>query len=131
MRHLIPAEIAAYDLIDAELARRVRIRTVPVLAPGTSAMTLGRLVLMRRDDIRDGSSELMAHELVHVRQFAELGWLPFLARYLGDYLRGLWHHRRHRAAYLAIPLEIEARAEAAAWRSEHRRGPAGNPGDAS
>lgn len=125
MRRLSPAEIEAYDLVDPDLAETVRVQTVPLLAPGVSAMTLGRHVLMRRDDDHDGGSELLAHELVHVRQFAEIGWTRFVRRYLVDYARGLRLHRRHRPAYLAIPMEAEARAEAADWRLRRLRPAAG------
>ena len=39
----------------------------------------------------------------------------FLRRYLAGYVRALAKHRRHRAAYLAIPFEEQAYAEAAEW----------------
>ena len=44
----------------------------------------------------------------------------FLRRYVRDYLGQLRIHRRHRAAYLAIPAEVEARSEAAAWAARRR-----------
>ena len=59
---------------------------------------------------------ILAHELVHVRQYAEAGFVVFLTRYLRDYVRGLIRLRNHRRAYLAIPSEVEARAEARAWK---------------
>ena len=68
MRMLEPAELAAYDLIDRQLAARVRIVRVPMLPPGASGMTVGRFVFLTRDDDRTGRRELLAHELVHVRQ---------------------------------------------------------------
>lgn len=114
MRRLEGPELARYDL-DPELARRVRVVRVPFLAPGSSGMTLGRFVLLTSDLDRSGTRELLAHELVHVRQFAEAGVVRFLAGYLRDYLRGLLRLRNHRQAYLAIPAEVEARAEARAW----------------
>lgn len=116
MRRLEGPEIAAYDLVPRTVAERVRVQQVPVLPPGASGMTIGRLVLLRRDDDRSGSRELLAHELVHARQYTEAGVVRFLAGYLRDYLRGLVTLRSHRAAYLAIPAESAARAEAAAWR---------------
>jgi hypothetical protein len=72
-------------------------------------MTLGSTVLMRRDHL--GDERLLAHELVHVRQWRELGVPRFLWRYLSDYFRGRLRGLNHRDAYLAIPLEVEARAE--------------------
>lgn len=81
-----------------------------LVAPGAAATTLGRVVLVRPDAA--GSQRLMDHELVHVRQWRDLGVVGFLARYLGAYLR--WRVRRypHWAAYRRIPLEIEADWEA-------------------
>lgn len=89
---------------------RARLVTVPVLTPGVAAMTLGRWILVRRGHERDRG--LIAHELVHVRQWRELGAIRFLARYLGAYAQGRWRGLGHTAAYEAIPLETEARAVA-------------------
>ena len=44
---------------------------VPVLTPGIAGMTLGRWILLRRGHEHDRG--LIAHELVHVRQWRELG----------------------------------------------------------
>ena len=115
MRRLEGPELAGYDL-DPDLAARVRIVRVPFLAPGSAGMTIGRFVLLTSDVDRSGERELLAHELVHVRQYAEAGLVPFLARYFRDYLQGLVRLKNHRQAYLAIPSEVEARAEARAWR---------------
>ena len=127
MRRLTPAEIAGYDLVPPEIARRARVQKVPVLTPGVDGMTLGRLILLRRDDDRSGRRVLLAHELVHVEQYAELGTARFLWRYLREYVRNLWRLRNHRQAYLAISLEAEARAEAARWAAL-RANVAENPG---
>jgi uncharacterized protein DUF4157 len=89
---------------------RARLVTVPVLTPGVAGMTLGRWILVRRGHEHD--RELLAHELVHVRQWRELGAVRFLARYLGAYAQGRWRGLGHTAAYEAIPLETEARAVA-------------------
>ena len=115
MRRLTPAEIAGYDLVPPEVARRARVQRVPVLSPGMAAMTLGRLMLVLRDDDRSGRRVLLAHELVHVEQYARLGAVRFLRRYLREYFANLVRLRSHRRAYLAISLEAEARAEAARW----------------
>ena len=111
-------ELALFDHVPRDQAARTRVILVPFLAPGTGAMTLGRLVLLRRRQV--GNRFLMAHELVHVRQWSELGVVGFLRRYLGSYTANLWRLRRHRPAYLAIPLEVEAREGARAW--DERRG---------
>jgi hypothetical protein len=79
-------------------------------APGAAATTLGRFVFVRERAV--GSDRLLRHELVHVRQWRELGVPGFGWRYLTAYLR--WRVRRysHWAAYRRVPLEIEAEWEA-------------------
>lgn len=77
---------------------------------GSAAMTLGRFVMIRRG--REDDEYLLAHELVHVRQYRERGVLRFLAGYLGRYLLlrlGGWSHQD---AYRRLPEEIEADWEA-------------------
>jgi hypothetical protein len=115
VRRLTPTELDAYDVLPRALATRVRIQRVPFLAPGANGMTFGRFVLLRNDGLFDGSRKIIAHELVHVRQYYELGTLRFLAQYLRHYGRGLLRLKRHRAAYLAIPFEQRAYAEADEW----------------
>ncbi len=88
--------------------RRARIVVVPMLTPGVAGMTLGRWILIRRGHENDRA--LVAHELVHVRQWRELGSARFLWRYLSAYLDARRRGLRHREAYAAIPLEQEARA---------------------
>jgi hypothetical protein len=98
---------------------QVSVRSAPKLmqrlwGKGISAMTfpnriyIDPVVLTRRD----GPGLLLVHELVHVRQWRELGVARFLWRYLGSYLSGRIRGQGHRGAYLAIPLEVEARAAA-------------------
>ncbi len=118
MRRLTPQEIAGYDLVSADLARRARVQKVPVLSPGMHGMTLGRLILVLRDDDRSGRRVLLAHELVHVEQYAESGAVRFLRRYVREYFVNLWRLRSHRQAYEAISFETEARAAAARWWSD-------------
>jgi hypothetical protein len=79
-------------------------------APGAKATTLGRFVFVRERAV--DSPRLIRHELVHVRQWRELGLVGFAVRYFGTYLR--WRVRRypHWAAYRRVPLEIEADWEA-------------------
>jgi hypothetical protein len=98
----------------------VRVRSAPVVmrrlwGRDISAMTLGKTIfldpaLMTVAQHRPGL--LLVHELVHVRQWGELGVIRFLWRYLSCYLGGRWKGLGHRAAYLAIPLEVEARVAA-------------------
>ena len=88
------------------------VKVVPVrwLPTGATAMTLGRMILVRRDHLDDEA--LMVHEMVHVRQWEELGVPGFLWRYLSAYARGRLRGLSHDAAYRAIPLEEEARTVA-------------------
>ncbi len=120
-RSLSRAEVEWSDLVPAPVARRARLHRVRVLPPGAQGMTVGRHVLLGRG--HEDRPVLVAHELVHARQYAERGLVPFLARYLTDYLRNLLRLRSHRQAYLAIPAEVEARAEAKRWATAHPDAP--------
>jgi hypothetical protein len=77
---------------------------------GSSAITLGRVVVVRRGSASD--ARLLAHELVHVRQWRDLGVFGFVVRYVGAYARWRLRGYGHWAAYRRIPLEIEASWEA-------------------
>jgi hypothetical protein len=107
VRRLDAVERAACEHVPVADRERARIVVVPWLTPGVAGMTLGRWVLVRRGHEHDDG--LLAHELVHVRQWRELGALRFLWRYLGAYGRGRRRGLGHRAAYEAIPQEEEAR----------------------
>lgn len=96
-----------FPLVPLADVARARIVDVPWLTPGVAAMTLGRLILLRRDHRHDEA--LVAHELVHVRQWRELGAPRFVWRYLGSYARSRRAGLSHQRAYEAIPLEVEAR----------------------
>lgn len=121
MRRLTDAERSAYDHIPAAVAVRARVIRVPILFSGADGMTLDRVVLLRRDDPADRTGErvLLAHELVHAAQWAELGVVRFLWRYVAAYLRNRRRLGCHHDAYLAIPFEEEARAQAARWAASH------------
>ncbi len=120
MRPLTACEVAAYDLVPAAIARSARVQQVLWLARGFQGMTLGRFILLRRDDDRSGHSTLVAHELAHVAQYAQLGVFRFWWRYLREYGVSLWHLRSHRQAYRAVSFEVEARAAAALWASQRQ-----------
>ena len=96
-----------FPLVPPADVARARIVDVPWLTPGVAAMTLGRVILLRRDHA--GDTGLLAHELVHVRQWRELGAVRFGWRYLATYFRGRAAGLSHQRAYEAIPLEVEAR----------------------
>lgn len=118
-RLLDPEEIDRYEHLSRPLLDKVRLIRVPFLLPAVDGLTIGRWVLLRGDRIDHRTSKLIAHELVHVRQFAELGAVRFVWRYVSEYLTNLVRVRSHRQAYENISLEIEARHEADYWAEAH------------
>lgn len=54
-------------------------------------------------------ANLINHELIHVRQWRDLGVSGFVRRYLAEYLRGRLVGHSHGEAYAAISFEREAR----------------------
>ena len=106
MRSLKFSERAWFSHIPMVDRCRARVISIPWLPAGTAAMTLGRLIIVRRGAFEKG---LLAHELVHVMQWRELGIVPFLWAYLMAYFRGRLHGLSHWDAYREIPLEVEAR----------------------
>ncbi len=95
----------------------VVVRPVPgwlarVWGSGVEAMALPRVVFASAeafDRIVDGdAATLLTHESVHIDQWRRYGAVGFLARYLGDYLRGRAVGLPHRTAYRAIRFEREA-----------------------
>ncbi len=77
-----------------------------LVPPQAEAITLGRTIFVRQRSAEHAG--LMAHELVHVRQFRELGTARFLVGYVGSYLRFRLNGYGHMASYRRIPLEVEA-----------------------
>jgi hypothetical protein len=94
---------------------RARVVVVAWLTPGTAGMTLGRWILLRRG--RELDPGLLAHEMVHVRQWRERGVIRFLAAYVGEYLRSRLRGLGHWDAYRAISFETEARTLSAGLQS--------------
>lgn len=114
-RFLSLDEIANYDHVADGLLSRVKVVQSRFLPNGADGVTIGRYVFVKPGHFDRPMSALMAHELVHVRQFAELGAVRFFTRYVGEYLRHLAKLRNHREAYLAISFEVEARRIAKEW----------------
>lgn len=121
-RNLEDAEIASFTHVADDVLRRVRLIRTNLLPPAADGMTIGNVVFLRGDRIEQRATTLLAHELVHVRQFAEHGPIRFITQYVGAYLKNLRVSKNHRQAYLDIPFEIEARDEASKWakKSGHR-----------
>ena len=115
-------EIQGFSHVADGVLERVRLIRTNLLPPAADGMTIGRFVFLRDDNISKSGSSLIAHELVHVRQFAEMGAFRFFSAYLSAYFKNLWRLKNHRQAYLQIPLEQEARAETERWRSQQKSG---------
>ena len=79
---------------------------------GIQAMTVKNWIFVDPKHLkgdRDRLARLVIHELVHVRQWNDLGVIGFLSRYVSDYFRGRRQGLTHRDAYMNIGLEEEAR----------------------
>jgi len=120
-RPLNDIELDAYDVLPRELARRVRVHQVRGIPGGYAGMTLGRHVLLARAIEADGTSALLAHELVHVRQWADQGLVGFSTRYLSSFGRNFSRHRRWSPAYNDVDAEREARQETTDWLRRRAR----------
>jgi hypothetical protein len=103
------------DDIDATIAAtgaRVRIGYPwwlrRVLFANVAAITLGRRVWISSTLDERHAARIVRHELVHVRQFAELGLGRFVWRYVSEYVRNRRRGLSPAAAYAAISFEREA-----------------------
>lgn len=80
--------------------------------PGIKGVTNWRWVFVDPEFMkgdREKLARLVIHELVHVRQYKDSGYLPFTGRYLFDYVKGRLQGKEPRQAYLDIGAEVEAR----------------------
>ena len=95
----------------------VRVRPMPgllaiVLGREVSAITILRTVWVEDEALSgppDRLHRLLAHELVHARQWRALGAARFLGRYLSEYVIGRLRGGSHSEAYRTISMEAEAR----------------------
>lgn len=117
-RVLSKAELDSYDVIDRSLAETVRVFDVPLVPGGYAGITVGRFIFLAKAVPADGASTLMAHELVHVGQYAKIGVPRYISAYLKSFFPGLFRLRNWNEAYRAIPTEVEARNVSGDW---HRR----------
>jgi hypothetical protein len=110
-----PARIA--PLITPVVPDRVRLRPAPswlraIWGKDIEAMTLRSTIFVNPrllSDRVEGLGPLLVHELVHARQWRQLGVARFLLTYAGQYLRLRLDGASHRDAYLGIGIEVEAR----------------------
>lgn len=110
------------DLADADLPiNGVSIIPIPrfmqrLLGSQVQAVTLGKTILVEESRfgsvVAGESNELLAHELIHVGQWARDGRPGFLASYVKDYLRLRMIGLDHATAYRNIGYEYEAYAGA-------------------
>ena len=115
-RLLSQAELDSYDVISRPLAETVRVFDVPFVPGGYSGITIGRFIFLAKAIPADGASTLMAHELVHVGQYAEIGTFRYIYRYLKSFFPDLYRMRNWNQAYRAIPSEVEAREVTGLWQ---------------
>jgi hypothetical protein len=112
-RALTAEERKRFDLVPESVTTKVKVVPISFVPPGFVGITIGNRIMLRKG--HEHKEQLLAHELVHVRQFHELGIPRFFARYLSEYARGIVKLRKLHAAYRAISLEVEARQEASGW----------------
>jgi hypothetical protein len=125
-RPLNDDELASYRHVPRHLAEQVRVLEIPALPGRYVGMTLRNLILLSADVADDGTSSLLAHELVHVRQWHELGRIRFLYRYVRPFIVSLPRTRSWSRSYRAIPAEEEARIEAQRWARSRQNRPLGS-----
>lgn len=103
--------IAPVDPDDIDLYPAARaLRTL--WRPGIKGVTHWKWVFVDPDFMRgdpDKLARLVIHELVHVRQYRDAGYVGFMVRYLYEYWKGRLGGKSPRQAYLDITAEAEAR----------------------
>lgn len=114
-RELTPSERIAYTHVRSSTIDRARVRSLGWLPGQFKGITLGRTMFLTTREPTDGTSTLIAHELVHVEQYSDRGWFGFLRWYLTDFARGLLAERNWMTAYRGVTAEVEARRTTQAW----------------
>lgn len=114
-RPLNEVELNSYDLVDVELAKKVRIFRTIYIPGGFHGICLVNWIFFTRDVADDGESTLLAHELIHVRQWQQRGVFGYLSWYLRSFGTCLRKQRRWMPAYHDIEAELEAKQEAREW----------------
>lgn len=127
MRHNFPAieALEAGDIDPAKLAsmapgvdpERLLIREArpwfeKLTLRRSAAIALPYVVYVHSHTYNQARAELtglVVHELVHVSQWRQEGYVRFATRYVWDYLRERMRGRPHAEAYRAIRYEVEAR----------------------
>lgn len=100
-RKKLEGVVPGLDLARVRIAEGCRLPLLPEFV----AITLGTTIYIRGHLARRPAT-LLVHELTHVKQFTERGWLGMTAGYAT-----LWLQH----GYVQHPMEIEARAAEKAW----------------
>ena len=82
----------------------------PFLQRGVVAITLGRRIYLSAAIAESHIEPLLRHELVHVRQIAQLGFFRFYLRYAAEYISLRRQGLSPTEAYRNISFEVEALA---------------------
>lgn len=75
----------------------------PLVFRGVAGITIGRRIYMNCED-----ETLLRHELAHVKQGMEIGFIRFYCRYLAEYIRNRRSGMSSHDAYANISFEREA-----------------------
>lgn len=118
VRGLTKEEIIAYDFVPKNVINQVKIINIPNIMGTFKGLTIGKYIFISKKIPCDGSSHLIAHELVHVRQWNELGIIGFTVKYLSDFFSKLIKHKNWINAYSEIILESEARDISQKWSEQ-------------
>lgn len=123
---LLRARLARY-FPDLDLGAVRLYAGVPRYVRGRPAGYVNRNRVYLASGWQDGADAellaLIAHELVHVRQYRELGAWRFRRAYLREYLAGRLGRLGHEAAYRNISFERAAREVEARVRRDFARRP--------
>ena len=105
--HLQTANENEEHFIVIEIPNYVTIKTKSLLPRllKVGAITLGNTIRFRKVTYPEG---LLLHELVHIEQFRKLGFVWFMLRYIGEYLKNRFR-MSHIESYRAVSFEIEAK----------------------
>lgn len=115
-RKLSNSELDSYNVIERPLAQSVHVVNVPFVPGGYAGITFGRFIYLAKPIRPDGTSTLLAHELVHVGQYDEIGIPRYVYLYLKSFFADLYRMKNWNQAYRAIPFEIEARQVTGVWQ---------------
>lgn len=119
-RRLNLTELSSYDVLPDEILKNVKVIKMPRISKTFTGITLGKYIFLSKKLEYDGKSLLIAHELVHVRQWHELGVIGFLWKYLSEFFKGLIKEKNWMKAYNKISLEQEAQLIANLWQERKR-----------